>query len=100
MAPLRNSLPEQSQSESSIKTPRKSHYVHKANTIGIPSESDLSDSKNQSPRKGRTIFDGFRNTLRNKHKSDSVVLEAAKENEKNDLHRRWSENNHSTVSNV
>lgn len=83
------------------KTPRKTHYVHKANTIGIPSDSDLQDGKNNHHhRSKKNIFEGFKNTLRNKHKSDTVVLEAAaKDNqEKNDFNRRWSDNNHSTVN--
>lgn len=85
---------------SNNKTPRRAHYVHKANTIGIPSENDSPDGKNHHPRTRRNIFEGFRNTLRNKHKSDTVVLEAAsKENqEKNDFNRRWSDDNHSVVN--
>lgn len=105
VSPLRSVRPDLSDVVSSTdgginKTPRKTHYVHKANTIGIPSESDLHDGKNHHPRTRRNIFEGFRNTLRNKHKSDTVVLEAAaKENqEKNDITRRWSDNNHSTVN--
>lgn len=81
--------------------PRKpTHFVHKANTIGIPSEADLSNSepKLHSPSKTRlNFFEGFRNTLRSKHKSDTVVLDAAKEGDKEDLHRRWSEANQPTV---
>lgn len=104
MSPLRRALPDLSDVSSSPdggggnKTPRKTHYVHKANTIGIPSENDLNDGKNQQ-RTRRNIF-GFKNTLKNKHKSDTVVLEAAaKENqEKNDFNRRWSDNNHPTVN--
>lgn len=82
--------------------PRKpTHFVHKANTIGIPSEADLSSSepKLHSPSRTRlNFFEGFRNTLKSKHKSDTVVLDAAKESEKEDLHRRWSEANQPTVS--
>ncbi|CAH1132932.1 unnamed protein product [Ceutorhynchus assimilis] len=92
---------------SSSKPPRKpAHYIHKANTIGIPSESDLSssetsDGKNHNQKSNKkTFFDGFRSTLRNKHKSDSVVLEAGKESEKNDLHRRWSETQHSPENHI
>lgn len=102
---MRRALPDLSdvsspESGGSNKTPRKTHYVHKANTIGIPSESDLHDGKMNHHRSRKNIFEGFRNTLRNKHKSDTVVLEAAaKENqEKNDFNRRWSDNNHSTVN--
>lgn len=105
VSPLRRALPDLSDVVSSPdgadnKTPRKTHYVHKANTIGIPSESDLHDGKNNHHRSRRNIFEGFRNTLRNKHKSDTGVLEAAvKENqEKNDFNRRWSDNNQSTVN--
>lgn len=107
MSPLRRALPDLSDVNSSPdgsgnnnKTPRKTHYVHKANTIGIPSESDLHDSRNNHHRSKRNIFGGLKNTLRNKHKSDTGVLEtAAKENqEKNEFNRRWSENNHSTVN--
>lgn len=103
VSPLRRALPDLSDAVSSSpdinKTPRKTQYVQKANTIGIPSESDFHDGKNH-PRIRRNIFEGFRNTLRNKHRSDTVVLEAAaKENqEKNDFNRRWSDNNHSSVN--
>ncbi|XP_060534993.1 triple functional domain protein isoform X2 [Cylas formicarius] len=85
--------------ESSGRHRKATHYIHKANTIGIPSENDLSDasdSKIGNPKSRRNFFDGFRNTLRNKHKSDSAVIESAKENDKNDLHRRWSEANQPT----
>lgn len=82
--------------------PRKpTHFVHKANTIGIPSEADLNSSepKLHSPSRTRlNIFDGFRkNTLRSKIKSDTVVLDATKEGQKEELHRRWSEANQPTV---
>uniref|UniRef100_A0A6P7GCH9 Triple functional domain protein-like n=1 Tax=Diabrotica virgifera virgifera TaxID=50390 RepID=A0A6P7GCH9_DIAVI len=94
VAPLRRALPHGSPSEPS-KSHKKNHYVHKANTIGIPSEDDLNDSKNNNPRSRLNFFEGFKNSLRNKHKSDTVVLETAKENsEKGDMHRRWSEANH------
>lgn len=79
---------------------KPTHFVHKANTIGIPSEADLSSSepKLHSPSKTRlNFFEGFRNTLRSKHKSDTAVLDPAKENEKDELHRRWSEANQPTV---
>lgn len=83
------------------KARKPTHFVHKANTIGIPSEADLSSSepKLHSPSRTRlNFFEGFRNTLKSKHKSDTVVLDAAKESEKEDLHRRWSEANQPTVS--
>lgn len=79
---------------------KAAHLVHKANTIGIPSEADfnISDPKLLSPVKPRmNIFEGFRNTLRSKHKSDTAVLDS-KEGEKDDIHRRWSEANQPTVS--
>lgn len=79
---------------------KPTHFVHKANTIGIPSEADLSSSepKLHSPSKTRlNFFEGFRNTLRSKHKSDTAVLDPTKENEKEELHRRWSEANQPTV---
>lgn len=81
---------------------KTTHHVHKANTIGIPSEADLnnSETKLHSPSRTRLhFFEGFRNTLRSKHKSDTVVLDSGKENEKDDLHRRWSEANQPTVNN-
>lgn len=84
--------------------PRKPiHFVHKANTIGIPSDADLSNSEPKLHSPSRTklnFFEGFRNTLRSKHKSDTVVLDSAKESENEDLHRRWSEANQPTVCRV
>ncbi|KYB28884.1 Triple functional domain protein-like Protein [Tribolium castaneum] len=78
------------------------HYIHKANTIGIPSESDLSDaSDSKVPNHSKTrvnFFEGFRNTLRSKHKSDPTTLEIQKDSDKNDMQRRWSEANQPTVS--
>lgn len=105
-APLRKmpaSVPASPESGWKDKPHRKTtHHVHKANTIGIPSEADLnnSDTKLHSPSRTRLhFFEGFRNTLRSKHKSsDTVVLDAGKENEKDDVHRRWSEANHPTVN--
>ncbi|XP_066250215.1 triple functional domain protein isoform X1 [Euwallacea similis] len=91
----------------SARPPRKpTHYIHKANTIGIPSENDLnssdsSDSKNNNHKPGKkNFFEGFKSTLRNKHKSDSVVLETGKESEKQELHRRWSEAHHSCENHI
>lgn len=104
MSHLRKALPNLSDgisspdgvSSNNNKTPRKTHYRHKANTIGLPPDSELHDNKNNHIRPKRNIFEGFRNTLRNKHKSDTVVLEAAaKDLEKGDIMKRWSDNNHS-----
>lgn len=102
---MRRALPDLSDVRSSPdgsdhKTHRKPHFVHKANTIGIPSESDLHDGKNNHHRSRKNIFEGFRNTLRNKHKSDTGVLEVTvkEHQEKNDFNRRWSDNNQSTVN--
>ncbi|KAJ8968251.1 hypothetical protein NQ317_012960 [Molorchus minor] len=95
---VRKTVP-QTSTESSRPQRKPAHYIHKANTIGIPTEGELSDSgdsKLNGPKPRMNFFGGFRNTLKSKHKSDTVVLEAGKENEKNDLHRRWSENAHAT----
>ncbi|VEN44689.1 unnamed protein product, partial [Callosobruchus maculatus] len=88
------------------RTPRKPHYVQKANTIGIPTQGELEAAAaasakvaglaSPSPRYKPHFLEGLRNTLRHKHKSDSVVLEAAKEADQSDAQRRWSEANHST----
>ncbi|VEN44698.1 unnamed protein product [Callosobruchus maculatus] len=90
------------------RTPRKPHYVQKANTIGIPTQGELEAAAaasakvaglaSPSPRYKPHFLEGLRNTLRHKHKSDSVVLEAAKEADQSDAQRRWSEANHSTVT--
>jgi hypothetical protein len=78
------------------------HYIHKANTIGIPSESDLTDaSDNKVPNQNKprlNFFEGFRNTLRPKHKSDPTTLDLQKETDKNDTQRRWSETSQPTVN--
>lgn len=70
--------------------------VHKSNTIAIPVDPELTNSHNenkgnQTPNKTRNFFEGFRNTLRSKHKSDNN--ENPKENEQDDNHRRWAEAN-------
>lgn len=73
------------------------HFIHKANTIGIPSESELADSNENTAHnhKRRNFLGiGFRNTLRSKHKSDPAVLESPKEGDKSDVQRRWSEAHH------
>lgn len=78
---------------------KTTHAIHKANTIGIPSEADLAEAKPQTPTsKTRLNIFGFRNTLRAKHKSDSPVLESPKDVDKNDVQRRWSETNQTTVN--
>lgn len=97
---LRKALPLVDPPESNKQSQRKhTHYIHKANTIGIPSENELSEGSdarvNHRPR--RNIFGGLKNTLKHKHKSDTVMLDAVKEGDKNDLHRRWSENAQPTV---
>lgn len=98
---LRKALPLVDPPESNKQSQRKhTHYIHKANTIGIPSENELSEGSdarvNHRPR--RNIFGGLKNTLKHKHKSDTVMLDAVKEGDKNDLHRRWSENAQPTVN--
>lgn len=99
---LSTSIDDNTRDETIKEKPRKpTHFVHKANTIGIPSEADLSSSepKLHSPSKTRlNFFEGFRNTLRSKHKSDTtVVLDSSKDGDKEELHRRWSEANQPTV---
>ncbi|KAJ8956994.1 hypothetical protein NQ318_012159 [Aromia moschata] len=100
-AAFRRTVPQMSGSDAASRPHRKpAHYVHKANTIGIPSDGELSetDGKMAGHKPRLNFFEGFRNTLRNKHKSDTVVLEAGKESEKDDLQRRWSENTHATCA--
>ncbi|XP_018325506.1 triple functional domain protein isoform X1 [Agrilus planipennis] len=94
-----NPLPE-NESECRKTTP---HAIQKAKTIGIPSEADINlvADKNHTHNKTKlTFFEGFRNTLRSKHKNDNTVLASPKETEKNDLHRRWSEANSPTLDNA
>jgi hypothetical protein len=102
-------LPQKTVSIPNMPTPTDSgkhrkniHYIHKANTIGIPSESDLTDaSDNKVPNQNKprlNFFEGFRNTLRPKHKSDPTTLDLQKETDKNDTQRRWSETSQPTVS--
>lgn len=103
-SPLRKtvSIPITQPSSDSSKHRKNIHYIHKANTIGIPSESDLSDaSDSKVPNHNKTrlnFFEGFRNTLRSKHKSDPTTLELPKDTDKNDMQRRWSEANQPTVN--
>lgn len=99
--PLRKAIPSVDSPEPNKHTHRKTaQNIHKANTIGIPSEGELSEGSDSrvSHRPRRNIFGGLKNTLRHKHKSDTVMLEASKEGDKNDLHRRWSENTQPTVN--
>ncbi|KAF5295457.1 hypothetical protein FQR65_LT10445 [Abscondita terminalis] len=83
---------------SSFDNQQRKSGIHKANTVGIPTEVDLGDVKPQTPptNKARLNIFGFRNTLRNKHKSDIPVLESSKDVDRNDSPRRWSDTNHST----
>lgn len=88
---------------------KTAHFVHKANTIGIPSEADIannmltlnmSNTRSHSPAKKG--FLGFK-TLKNKHKSDIPISENSKEasdelTSKKDMPRRWSEANPATVT--
>lgn len=84
--------------ESNKQHRKTAHTLHKANTIGIPSEADLVETKHQTPtNKTRLNLFGFRNTLRAKHKSDTAVLDTSKESDKADVQRRWSEANQPTV---
>lgn len=85
--------------ENSAKQHRKTAPMQKANTIGIPSEADLSntsDNKHGSHKTKLNLF-GFRNTLRSKHKSETLI-DSNKEEDKNEIHRRWCENNQATVN--
>ncbi|KAL3284862.1 hypothetical protein HHI36_019000 [Cryptolaemus montrouzieri] len=72
--------------------------IHKANTVGIPDQSELNGNcdKTPTPTKARSgrIFEGFgfKHSLRSKHKSDPIALESPKDN-KSEVHRRWSETN-------
>ncbi|KAK9877206.1 hypothetical protein WA026_016953 [Henosepilachna vigintioctopunctata] len=81
-------------SSSSGKMARKT--IHKANTVGIPDQSELNGNcdKTHTPNKGRSgrIFEGFgfKNSLRLKHKSEPFPIEPTKDS-KNEVHRRWSE---------
>ncbi|KAI4471045.1 rho guanine exchange factor-related [Holotrichia oblita] len=79
--------------ESTSKQHRKTAPVQKASTIGIPSDADLnntSDNKHGSHKTKLNLF-GFRNTLRSKHKTETLI-DQTKEEDKNDLQRRWCEN--------
>ncbi|XP_049818825.1 kalirin isoform X2 [Aethina tumida] len=76
---------------------KTNQYLHKANTIGIPSESELSDSSSNK-HKPRLNFLGFRNTLKSKNKSEPAVLDTSKD-DKNEMCRRWSEANNATCEN-
>uniref|UniRef100_A0A1Y1LT27 Uncharacterized protein n=2 Tax=Photinus pyralis TaxID=7054 RepID=A0A1Y1LT27_PHOPY len=89
-----------SSSPSAENSQRKHAGLHKANTIGIPSDAELNEAKQpHTPiNKPRLNIFGFRNTLRNKHKSDVPVVESPKDGDKSDTPRRWSDANHSTVS--
>lgn len=96
-----------------VKQHRKTaHFVHKANTIGIPSEADIANNslglnantaRCQSPAKRLNFLGGIKNTLRSKHRSDIPLTEHNKEvldnssNKNNDMQRRWSEANPATV---
>ncbi|KAF5296697.1 hypothetical protein FQA39_LY12397 [Lamprigera yunnana] len=83
-------------SASQLENKHRKLGIHKANTIGIPSEADLTEVKPQTAtNKTRLNIFGFRHTLRNKHKSDVPILESSKDC-KNDAHRRWSDTNHTT----
>ncbi|XP_017782251.1 PREDICTED: triple functional domain protein-like isoform X2 [Nicrophorus vespilloides] len=68
--------------------------IHKANTIGIPSEAEITNSKDKHQKK--YFFDGLR---RNKHKSDSQVAEGNKSQTEGGSPRRWSEAQNSTFDN-
>ncbi|XP_031347696.1 triple functional domain protein-like [Photinus pyralis] len=87
-----------SSSPSAENSQRKHAGLHKANTIGIPSDAELNEAKQpHTPiNKPRLNIFGFRNTLRNKHKSDVPVVESPKDGDKSDTPRRWSDANHST----
>ncbi|CAH0547746.1 unnamed protein product, partial [Brassicogethes aeneus] len=84
------------EASNSTKPQRKTvQYIHKANTIGIPSESDITDaSGNKNSNKTRLHFLGnIRNPLKSKNKSDPGVMDSGKDQDKNDICRRWSEAN-------
>lgn len=93
-------------SNSNSKPQRKTaHYIHKANTIGIPSEGDFCEGVNSIKsttlnKPKLTFLEGFKNTLRSKHKNDTGATDSSsKETDKqNDLQRRWSEANQPTVN--
>lgn len=91
---------------------KTAHFVHKANTIGIPSEADIANTltlnmtntRAHSPAKKLNFLGGFRNTLKSKHKSD-VPLEHKEDNndmttqnKNSEMQRRWSEANPATVT--
>lgn len=104
--------PQPTQDPHDIKQHRKTaHFVHKANTIGIPSEADIANTltlnmtntRSHSPAKRLNFLGGFRNTLKSKHKSDIPLSEQDKEANseipnKNDMQRRWSEASPATVN--
>lgn len=102
--------PQPTQATVDLKQHRKTaHFVHKANTIGIPSEADIANTlslnmtnvRAHSPAKRLNFLGGFRNTLKSKHKSDIPQSEPSKEDDittKTEMQRRWSEANPATVT--
>lgn len=102
--------PQPTQDSVDVKQHRKTaHFVHKANTIGIPSEADIANTlslnmtnanRAHSPAKKLNFLGGFRNTLKSKHKSENAQLENKEDdiNSKAEMQRRWSEANPATVT--
>ncbi|KAL1516598.1 hypothetical protein ABEB36_000493 [Hypothenemus hampei] len=92
---------------------KPAHYIHKANTIGIPSERDLnsvsgetssSKNNNNNQKTGKkNFFEGLK-SLRHKHKSDPIVLETGSKlgntERGTDPQRRWSEAQHSFENHI
>lgn len=64
---------------------------------------NMNNTRCNSPAKKLNFLGGFRNTLKSKHKSDIPLSEHSKEandemSNKNDMQRRWSEANPTTVN--
>ncbi|XP_076272417.1 trio Rho guanine nucleotide exchange factor isoform X4 [Rhynchophorus ferrugineus] len=84
------------QDTAATKSPRKQpHYIHKANTVGIPSDNDIisgdsCDNKNNNNHKPakRHLLGGFKSSLKNKHKHEPA---ADKDKEEVPIQSRWSE---------
>lgn len=93
-------------SNSNSKLNRKTaHYIHKANTIGIPSEGDFPESvhglKTPAPlnKPKLNFLGGIKSTLRSKHKNETSDSSSKEPDKPNELQqRRWSEANTPTVN--
>lgn len=103
--PLTSSAPNTPDSKTRRKT---THYTsQKAKTIGIPpdvSNSPVADSKVPPNNKSKlNFFGGFRNTLKSKHKTDSVLMDQVKETtsaDKSDLQRRWTDTSATVIKHL